>query len=500
MCPVNPTMLAPGKVEYKASDSPNRLPTSAENKPKSLPKKLDLANIPTFVPRTSHDAVLSGELVWSPTSGTRPRRSDEMFHPSTEPGPATPLHSGQGLPPNTTSAYSSKSQYLFHGSRDFPDSPPTGHRQSDSIWRSPPPQFKSTQSPLNPSAVRPPRSIEHPNSRHRRHDHAGEISFPLDRMMEMTTLGHGAHSRDSSSSHLDNTAYPVTNLGGTNSRAQFRGPQYPSSQARNLLGAEPFSAPPSIPGYGNLHQTGQGMHGGPPSPFQSELPHSFARSPSPFQGHFPNFVSRPAAGPPHVLTGQLPDVPSSEPWSSHPSRAHHGGSQNQPPNQIIQPVPQRNAQPQIPPFMTQAPPDPSNDALVVPPPGFMPPLEYWNMLYQRENAICTRLRHDNRPMTAQEQSYIRALGEARVDAAASKLPVRGNMGKGRWLTELAREQRNVWRAGPDGMPGFLEPVVMARKQDFVKAIEREIAFVESREGRAPGAGKDHRWHVSGAKK
>ena len=484
MCPVNPTVLAPGKVEYKASDSSNYLPTSVENKPKSLPKKLDLANIPTFVPRTSHDAVLSGELVWSPTSGTRPRRPDEMFHPGIEPGPATPSQYGQGLPPNTTSAYSSKSQYLFHGSRDFSDSPPTGPRQSDSIRRSPPPQFKSTQSPLNPSAVRPPRSVEHANSRHRRHNHAGEVSFPLDRMMEMTTLGHGAHSRDSSSSHLDNTAYPVTNLSGTNCASQVRGAPVAASQKRELFGAEPFSAPPSIPGYGNLHQTGQGMHGGPPSPFQSERPRSFANSPSPFQGRFPNFVSRP-----HDLTGPMPDVPTPEPWTSHPSHPHHGGSPNQPPNQIIQPVPQRNPQPQIPPFMTQAPLDPSNDALVVPPAGSMLPVQYWNMLHQRGIDIRTRLQQANRPMTAQEQSYIHALDETRIRAAASKLPYRGNMGKGKWLTELAREQRNVWRAGPDGLPGFFEPVVVARKQDYVKAIEREIALVEGRKGRAPGGNR-----------
>ena len=498
MCPVNPTMLAQGKVEYKASDSPDHLLTNVGNKLKSTPKKLDLANIPTFVPRNTHDAVMSGELVWSPTSGTRLRRPDEVFHQSTEPHSTTPLQSAQGLPPIATSSYSLKSQYLFHGSRDFSDSPPTGHRHSDSIRRSPPPQFKSTQSPLNPSAIRPPRSVENPNSRHRRHDRPGEMSFPnsLDRMMEMTTLGHGAHSRDYSSSRLDNTAYPMTNLSGTDSPSQFRGPRYPSSQARDLFGAEPFSAPPSIPGFGNLHQTGQGMHGGPPSPFQSQHPNSLARSPSPIKDQLAHSISRPPAGLPHVLTGELPHVPNPEPWTSPPSRPHHGGSENQPNSQIIQPVPQRMAQPQIPPFMIQAPPGPGNDALVVPPPGFMSPLDYWNMLHQREIDIRTRLQHANRPVTAQEQSYIHQLGEARVDAAASQLPFRGNMGKGRWLTELGRTLRNVWRAGPDGAPGFFNSVVVARKQDFVKAIEREIALVESREGRARDAGRDYRWHVA----
>ena len=124
----------------------------------------------------------------------------------------------------------------------------------------------------------------------------------------------------------------------------------------------------------------------------------------------------------------------------------------------------------------------------------MPPLDYWNMLHQRGIDIHTRLQHANRPMTAQERSYIHKLDEARVYAAASQLPFRGNMAKGKWLMELGRTQRSVWSAGPDGMPGFFSPVVVARKQDFMKAIEKEIALVESREGPAPGAGKDYRWH------
>ena len=491
-------MLVPGKVDYKASDSPNSLLTSVETKYKSPPKKLDLANIPTFVPRNSHDTMLSGELVWSPTSGTRVRRPDEIFHQSTEPHPATPLQSGQGLLPNPTSAYSSMPQYLFQGSRDFSDPRSMGHRCSDSIRRSPPPQFENPQSPLNPSAFRPRRSVGNPNSGHRRHNGPGEMSFPhgLDRMMEMTTLDHVAHSRDSSLSHVDNTAYPVTNLGGTDSASQVKNSRYPSSQARDFLGAEPFSAPPSIPGYGDLHQTGQGMHGGPPSPFQSQPPHSLGRSPSPFQDQRPHSISRSAAGLPYVLTSELPHVPNPDLWTAHPSRPHHGGSQNQPSNQIIQPVPQRMVQSQIPPFMTQAPPDPSNDTLVVPPQGLMPPLDYWNMLHQRETDIRAHLQHTNRPMTDQEQSYIHKLGDARVDAAASQLPFRGNLGKGKWLAELARTLRNVWRTWPDGKPGYFHPVVAARKRDFEKAIEREIALVESREGLAPGARRDHRWHAA----
>ena len=455
---------------------------------------LDPTNIPTFVPRNPHDTpVLSGNLVWSPTSGTRPSRPDENFPQSTETRPATPLQFGQGLRPNPNSSYSSMSQYRFHGSRDFSDSPPMGHGRSDSIRRYPPPQFKSTQSPLNTSAFRPRRSIENPNSRHRRHNRSEEMSFPhnLNSMMERTTLGHVAHSGDSSLSHLDNTTYPVANPSGTDSPSQVGETQYPSRQVRELFGVEPFSAPPSIPGYGNLHQTGQGMHGEPPSPFQSHPPHSLARSSSPLQDQRPHRKSGPTAGLPHVFTIELPHAPNSEPWNSAPSRPHHGGSQNQPPNQIIQPVPQRTAQSQIPPFVTQAPQGSSNDAFVVPMQGSMLPFDYWNLLYERENDFRTGLEHANRPMTAQEQIYINTLGDARVNAEALNLPSRRKTRKGKWLAELNRALRNVWKAGPEGEPGFLTPVVLARKRDTAKAIEREIALVE-REGQVIGAKKDHR--------
>ena len=478
MCTVNPTMRAPGNVEYKASDSPSHLPTSVEDKFKSPLKKLDLANIPTFVPRNPHGTVLSGELVWSPTSGTRPRRHDEIFHQNAEPRTATPLQSGQGLPPNVTSAYSSTPQDFIYGSQEPFDSPTMLHSRSDFIRGSSPSQLNTTQ-------------LLQAVENHRRHNRLRETSFPhgLNQMMEMTTLGHVAHSRDSSSSHLDNTAYPATNLGGTDSPSQARNPRYPSSQARDLFGAEPFSAPPSIPGYGNLHQTGQGMHGGPPSPFQSQPPHSLARSSIPLQGQLPHSISGPAAGLPHVLTGESPHVPNPEPWTYPPSHPYYGGSQNQPPHQIIQPVPQRMTQSQIPPFMTQGPPGPSNDEFVVPPPGSMPPLDYWNMLHQRGIDICTRLRHANRNMTPQEQGYIHRLGEARIDAVASNLPFRGDMVKSKWLAELNRTLKNVWKDGPDRQPDFFDPVVVARKQDFVKAIEKEIAYVESTEGR-------NRWHAA----
>lgn len=437
---------------------------SVEKNPRPLPKKLDLSSIPSFVPQNT---VGSEELVWSPTSGTRPRRPDEVYQQSTKGRPATPLPVGLGISLDVTSAYSMDSQYQFHGSRDFSDSPTKGHRHSDSIRMSLPSHFKSTQSPLNPSAAR----ASNPILRHRRHNNSGETSFPgsNDRMMEMTTLSPNANRGHTPSSSIDRTVYPVNEFNRTNSPSQFRGPRYPSSQARGVYGAEPFSAPPSVPGYGNLHQTGQGMYGGPPSPFHGQ------------PGHF---QARPVAAPLHPFGGQVPYAPNPQNWATQSSRPHHGAFQtaqsshphcaeiqNQLPDQIVQPIPQRMAQTQIPPFVTQT--TPSSEALVVPPRGSMPPLDYWNMLHQRETEICIRLENANRPMTTQEHQYISLLAEARVNAAATQMPARGNLSKGKWVAELTRTLRGIWEGEPQGT-GF-SAVVVARKMDFEKAVKREIA-------------------------
>lgn len=470
MCSVNPTILAPGKAEYKPSESPPHLPMSVENTPRPLPKKLDLSSIPTFVPQ---DTVGSEELVWSPTSGTRPRRPDEVYQQITKDRPATLSQFGPGIglgiPLNVTPAHSVDSQYRFHGLRYASDSPTKGHRHSDSIRMSPLPQFKSTPSPLNPSAAR----ASNPSSGLRRHNNSRETSRSgsIDRMMEMTTLSPNANRGHTPSSSIDQTVYPVTEFNRTNSSSQFRGPRYPSSQARGVYGAEPFSAPSSVPGYGDLHQTGQGIYGGHPSPFHGQPDHFQARSvPAPlhpFAGHVPNTSN------PHEWTPKASHPHHGAFHSTQLSRPSYAAFQNQLPDPIIQPIPQRLAQAQIPPFVTQ--PTPSSDALIVPPRGSMPPLDYWNMLHQRQTEIHTRLQNANRPMTTQEQQYMSLLAEARVNAAATQLPARGNLSKGKWVAELTRTLRGIWEGGL-GAVG-LNPVVLARKTDFEQAVRREISSV-----------------------
>ncbi|KAL9065518.1 MAG: hypothetical protein Q9161_008170 [Pseudevernia consocians] len=476
--PVNPTVLAPGKAEYKPADFPLHSPVSVASKAKSLPKKLEISNIPTFVPQ---HAMQSEELVWSPTSGTRPRRPDETYQQSRKAPPANLMQFSQDIPPNVISAYNIKNQYLFHGSRDLSDTPTHSHHHSDSLRMTPPPQFKSTQSPLNPSAAAlSSRSKENSIPRRKRRNNLEETPFPdnVDRMMEMATFSHDSNREHSPSSHFDSTAYPVDDLSRTNSPSQFKGPRYPSNQARGVYGAEPFSAPPSVPGYGDLHQTGQSLYGGPPSPFQGQL------------GPFPPGPDA-ASCPP--FASQVSYAPNPEIWATHSPQPRRGALPHQMPHQITQPFPHMLAQTQTPPVPAQAPN--SSETLSVPPPGFMPPLDYWNMLHQRETEIRTRLQHAHRPMTDQEHRYIFLLGEARITAVATQMPARGGMSKGKWLAELGRTLRSIWKTGPGGT-GF-SPVVVARKVDFEKAIEREMewtsqetkqgGFVGGLDGRAHGA-------------
>ena len=440
---------------------------SAESKSKTLPNNLDLSKIPTFIPR---NAMGSEQLVWSPTSGTRQRRPDEIYQQSTNTRPASATQFGREMSPNLTSAYNLRNQYLFHGDRDFSDSPSRNHRHSDSIRMTPPPQFKSTLSPLNPSVASSSRSKENPDRRRKRRNNLEDTPFPesVDRMMEMARMKHDPNSRLSSSSRYDTTAYPVQNLSRPASPAHFRGPQHPSSQVRGVYNVDPFSAPPSVPRYGSMHQTGQGLFSGSSSPFQGQLRPS---QPAPDTASF------------HPFHAYAPDP---QIWSAnHSSQSRHGGSPNQIPNQIIQPVPY---------MMTQAPPSmaqvSNSENLIVPPQGYMSPLDYWNMLHQREIEIRTRLRNANRPMTAQEIHYIFLLGEARINAVATQMPARGNMSKSNWLKELTRTARSIWKTGPGGM-GF-DPIVVARKEDFEKAIEREVERTTREKGyKNPGSLLDH---------
>ena len=549
---VIPTWLAPG---IAISDSPLRSPMSVKSKPKPLPNKLDLSKIPTFVPRTASE---SDELVWSPTSGTRKRRPDEVYQQSTKGPPANSMRFGQYISPNVDSLHSIKAQYPFHGSRGLSDDSTKSHRRLDSLAMTPSPGFKSFQSPFNPPAALPSRSNEKPNPGHKRRNNPQRSSLFSSSIDGINYL----NEIFSPPSHVDTKAYSVNDLSLTNSPSQLRGPRHPPSQVRGVYGADPFSAPPSVTGYGNQNQPSQSVHRGPPTPVQGQLGpfqsgpdaksfHSFSGqepshgmyhgSPSPYQGQLGSIQSGPDVasfhpftgqepsqgtyrgspnpfqgqldalpsgrdiasfrpstgqepsqgmyrGPPSTVQDQLgplqsgPDVASYSPFAgqlpyrpnpeiraTQSSRPRHGAMPSQMSNQSSQSCPHMMAQTQMPPSMAHAP---DNEILSVPTPGSMDPLVHWNLLHQREFEIRTRLQNANRQMTEQEHRYIFQLRKARVNAVATQMPARSGMSQGKWLAELGRTLRGIWKTGPGGT-GFT-PLVVARKMDFEQAVEREI--------------------------
>lgn len=449
-----PTTPAPGSTEgVSLMPLLTPSPVKAKGKYKILPKDLDLSKIPTFIPQIKRGAE---ELVWSPTLGTRPRRSGETYQQSIDALAADPLPFGPGDPSVHSVAYDSANQYHFRDDRDPSDSSWKGHRHSDFI-RTTPPQLKSTLSPLNPSLASSSRSKRNHNRTRDRRNNLEDAPFPndVDRMMEMATLRHNPNSRHSASSHYDTTGYPVQDLSRPTSPSHFRGPRYPSNQVRDIHTSTRFSAPRSAPSYGNVNQTGQGMYGGYPTPYQDQLG-PFRPAPSPATSN--PFAAR---------------TPDPQIWSSNrSSQSISGALPRQMPNQMIQPVHHMTAQAQMPSDMARS----SENELSIPPQGLMDPLSYWNMLHQRELEIRTRLRNANRPMTAQEHHYIFLLGEARISAVATQLPDRNGRHARDWLRELGRTLESIWKPGPGAM-GFT-PLVVARKQDFEKAVEREIEMTK----------------------
>ncbi|KAL9128951.1 MAG: hypothetical protein Q9217_002467 [Psora testacea] len=128
--------------------------------------------------------------------------------------------------------------------------------------------------------------------------------------------------------------------------------------------------------------------------------------------------------------------------------------------------------------------NPSDETgLTIPLPGSMDPLAYWNLLYHRESHILSRLAAAGLPLTQEQMRYVTLLQDARVGAAASQLPVRGRKGRKAWLRELEEVYQGIWILKP-GQMGWSEEVV-ARKKDFERALveEIEMAKMEGRKGR-----------------
>ena len=108
----------------------------------------------------------------------------------------------------------------------------------------------------------------------------------------------------------------------------------------------------------------------------------------------------------------------------------------------------------------------------IPPPGSMPPVAYWDMLYQREHELRTTLADSHLPPTEEVLNYFAQLEHARFTAVATNLPNRGNAGKRQWLSVLQRELNGIWIAQPGSMP--LSPVTIARKQNYENVVYEAI--------------------------
>ena len=405
---------------------------------KSFQPKLQ---IPEFIPSTKHQ-----DMVWSPTTGSRPRRpTDDPEATDSETSAAKGALAPTGTSasthftsPNKPSAVPSppdRSPIIRSPVHERIAHSPAGELVTGTqahIWRQP--------SPLMDITNRQQHTVPFPSSpRHfadSAHHHA---------LTRLASPRRGPQQNRDPKTYSNNQQPPPSPLNGPSSQ------DYPPSLAL-------FNSPPPS------HQTSLA---GPPTASAARRPSSqsyrLPMRPSQSQTlHDPAFINQlnPLVLPPG------PDL--------------------QAPQQLPPPLPQHPQYQQNPLEQQQIQtlrPNQNEDTLQIPPPGSMDPLTYWNLLYHRENSIITRLTAANLPLTPTQAAYITMLQQARVNAAASQLPYRGQKGKGAWLRQLEEVLEKIWVLRP-GQTGFSEEVV-ARKKDFEKAVLGEIEMVrmEGRKGR-----------------
>lgn len=457
-------------------------PSVIDSSRKLRPSKLE--NIPTFVPRAQMNN--AHDLVWSPTSGTRQRKPEEDYERQS-PKPAIVAEFGQEISGNVLrfvqphpvlSSIKANTPEKRHG------------RGLSTSFMVDTEAYHSPTSPLAPTAS--PSSRPRSNTLSRQHVHSSRdtdlssdtkstskraVSDSVGQLRE--TESADAHAEKSFESDMSNPRHPVSDVSGSD-------------------GVEPVSAPAEIQSFGNSHITVGGLYEGannPPylvqarheqytaaevpsfHPQPGQVPYHEANSPS-FQfqsSQAPNYGRRsPSFKPPHIQErhgrskhhnpshrgARYPFLPpiQQQPFNHNYDNLHHGTAI---PHQQMQQIPQGT---------------PPNGSLIVPPPGSMHPVEYWDMLHQRELDIKHRLSNANIPITDIQSDYIARLGHARVSAIASKLPARGPRSAIAWLELLSKELEEVWLHHPGAMP--LTPVIIARKKDYERAVQREIQLVE----------------------
>lgn len=271
-------------------------------------------------------------------------------------------------------------------------------------------------------------------------------------------------------------------------------PRVPVSRTRGIHGAEPFSAPPGILGFGDLNISDMGAFGdsGYPSLLPSAGNGSYdgLRSPEFHQlsvgqgvgvGHSPigrqrlrHDYGRDSSYLPfaHQLDQMQPSRGLESPYAqshSHPFQ----------PSSIwnLSP-PTASAQLPVQTFSSSTPSGEEKDkeTLVVPPPGNMTPLDYWNLLHHRSTSLIERLNAAKVPITHTQQFYLDQLHELRIATVANnKMPARGKKSARSWLQVLEKESAGIWEQRPGDMP--LTEVVVGRKSDYEEAVKRAITLV-----------------------
>ena len=117
-----------------------------------------------------------------------------------------------------------------------------------------------------------------------------------------------------------------------------------------------------------------------------------------------------------------------------------------------------------------------DEALIVPPPGNMNAVDYWNLLYHRETSLVARLSAAGVAILPTYEDYLVQLREARIATVVNnKMPARGKLSAASWLQLLENEFARIWEQRPGDLPQ--SEVVIERKNDYEEGVKRAIQLV-----------------------
>ena len=443
--------------------------------------------IATFVPRNQLGR--PAQLVWSPTSGTRERRPEELYQNSAS-HPASASITSRSNPANTPSE---ARPYLSFSNPQIGMPNMQGH-DPDSSRNSMFVEIQPYQSALSPVPGGQPFALPGRDATFRHRILSNTTDDDIDLFARSEPKLKIASPNQEISSMMYETRFgnkqnwkPVPSNRG-------KGPGYPVNQVNGIMGLDSTPASPSITEFGDLHISGQRSQEGPSSPSLPSSPGHVLRDglqnpplqPQPEQDQFGRTLSpstQQQLGE-HIFDGPLLTPPFQhqlDQISYREATTPYAQSQRRsfvPSPEIWGPAPTSASstyQPPPPPPSFPYPGSIFNENLTVPPPGSMSPVDYWDMLRHRQIDIQKRLAYARLPMTDELRDFIARLGETRIATIASRLPFRGNKSAKTWLQILQNEMVGIWEQRPGDQAQT--PVVMDRKADYEKAVQREIQAV-----------------------